>query len=324
MDSIFITDPIKGECVLENPYILLNKGKLEKGDAIVKLFSAVWPKGKKNTLVIITDDIDPFVFSTIGQNINNGALAGQICIVKTPQILKINKDLMKDIAVLSGAEIVSSETGKKLGASVLGRLDKFVANGKESFLIGDTGNLSSTISELKERIKATDNTVEKEDLQERLSRIDGGVATLFVGAQTDSELKEKQDRIEDGVHATRAALEEGIVPGGGVALVDAMSHVNKQIDGRFVNPKDFMLGYHLLLDSLLSPYSQILENAGIELDKSTTIVAGVGIDVTTGETVDMVEAGIIDPKKVTRCALENAASVAGTFLTTEAVVARKQ
>jgi chaperonin GroEL len=318
LDSMFITEPIKGECVLESPYILLHKGVIQKGDAVVKLFDAIWSKGQKNRLVIIADDIDPFVLSTIGQNINNGAIAGQICVVKTPQILKIHKDLMGDIATLSGAQIVSPETGVKIGASALGKLDKFVASRKESFLIGDTGNLASTVAELKERISQETNELEKEDLQERLSRINGGVATLFVGAQTDSELKEKQDRIEDGINATRAALEEGIVSGGGVALFD----ISTKMEKTSTDDSDYSKGYNLIVKSLLRPYFQILDNAGIEVTESNPLDEGQGVDVTTEKVVNMVEAGIIDPKKVTRCALENAASVAGTFLTTEAVVAR--
>ena len=316
INPVFVTDAIKNECVLDNPYILLNRGKLEKGDTIVKLFDAVFAKGSNKTLVIICDDIDPFVMSSIQQNIHNGAIAGQICIIRTPQILRINKELLGDIATLTGAKIVSDATGHKLSATSLGRLDKFVANDKECFLIGDTGNLNSTVAELKERISNEDNEVEKLDLQERLSRINGGVATLYIGAQTDSELKEKKDRIEDGINATRAALEEGIVAGGGVALFDIADALsNRDNDG-----SDFTEGYYLLLRSLKAPYLQILENAGIEvynpLDK------GVGTNVTNGEVVNMIEAGIIDPAKVTRCAVENAASVAGTFLTTEAVVAR--
>lgn len=320
IDPIFITDPIKYETVLENPYLLLHKGKIEKGDSLVKLFDAVWSKGQNHNLVIICDDIDPFVFSTIAQNVKNGAIANKICIVRTPQILRIQKDLMEDIAVLSGAQIVSSETGVKIGAGALGKLDKFVATATESFLIGDTGNLSSKVAELNERIDNEKNDIEKKDLQERLSRINGGVATLFIGASTDSELLEKRDRIEDGINATRAALEEGIVPGGGVILMDASYHLMSNVKRN--TGDDFINGYILLMDSIRTPFFQILENAGMN-DEQLMLSKGFGIDVISGEEVDMIEAGIIDPKKVTRVALENSSSIAGTFLTTEAVVARK-
>lgn len=320
IDPIFVTDPVKFETVLENPYLLLHKGKIEKGDSLVKLFDAVWSKGQNHNLVIICDDIDPFVFSTIAQNVKNGAINDKICIVRTPQILRIQKDLMEDIAVLSGAQIVSSETGVKVGAGALGKLDKFVATADESFLIGDIGNLSSKIAEITERIENEKNDFEKKDLQERLSRINGGVATLFIGASTDSELLEKRDRIDDGINATRAALEEGIIPGGGVTLVDASIDLSSDIKRN--SGDDFIDGYLLLLDAIQEPFYQILENAGIDED-SASLPKGCGVDVTSGEQVDMIEAGIIDPKKVTRVALENSSSVAGTFLTTEAVVARK-
>ena len=229
-----------------------------------------------------------------------------------PQILKIHKDLLEDIAVLSGARVVSEDTGVRLGAEALGRIERFVAGERESFLIGDIGNLSSKIAELKDRISNETNDIEKKDLQERLSRISGGVATLYVGASTDSELKEKKDRIEDGINATRAALEEGIVPGGGVALLNAYHELKGKSDSE---------GYNCLLDSIVSPFTQILDNAGISTEFAPVLPKGVGINVLTEKTVDMVEEGIIDPKKVTRSAVENAASVAGTFLTTEAVVA---
>nr|AQM32640.1 chaperonin GroEL [uncultured virus] len=317
MDSKFITNPIKGECVLEEPFVLLHKGTIQKGDAVVKLFDSLWSQGKKNTLVVITDDIDPFVLSTIKVNIENGAIANSVCIVKTPQILKIHRDLLGDIANLSGAKIVSAETGNKLAPSSLGRLQKFVATNSESFLIGDVGNLSSTIAELKERIKTETNEFEKLELQERLSRITGGVATLMVGAQTDSELREKQDRIEDGINATRAALEEGILPGGGVAL--AQIGVSSMMEDQNCA---YCVGYNLVMKSIQSPYFQILENAGFK--GSVLPDKGHGVNVLNGDVVDMIKAGIIDPAKVTRCAVENAGSVAGTFLTTEAVVALKQ
>ena len=318
MDSKFITNAIKGECVMDEPYVLLHKGTIQKGDAVVKLFDSLWSSGTKNKLVILTDDIDPFVMSTIKTNIENGAIADSICIIKTPQVLKIHRDLLGDIATLTGAKIVSSETGNKLNASSLGRLQKFVATNSESFLIGDVGNLSSTVAEIKERINAETNEFEKLELQERLSRITGGVATLMVGAQTDSELREKQDRIEDGINATRAALEEGILPGGGVALAQIGANLFKHS-----GVDDFTQGYNLVMTCVAVPYFQILENAGIRGGEIFTEL-GQGVDVITEETVDMIKAGIIDPAKVTRCAIENAGSVAGTFLTTEAVVALRQ
>lgn len=319
-NPIFVTNQITSECELESPFVLLLKGKLEKGDAIVNIFDAVF--SNNGSLLIIADDIDPFVMSAITQNVTSGKIAGKICIVKTPQILKIHKDLFGDLATLTGASIVSDESGQKLLPEALGKLTKFVASETDSLLIGDTGNLDDTVKLIKDKIENTTNVFEKEELQERLSRINGGVATLFVGAQTDSELKEKQDRIEDGINATRAALEEGIVSGGGVALFDAGTYVqeNQSLEGN--NSKSFEAGYYMLLECLEAPYRQISANAGVQLTDDNPLSVGFGVDVTSGEVVNMIENGIIDPKKVTRCALENSASVAGTFLTTEAVVAR--
>jgi chaperonin GroEL len=310
----FITNKVKDICELDQPFVLLHKGKLEKGDAIVSLFSAVFSQ-PKNTLLIIADDVDPFVLSTILENVKKGAIAGKICLVKTPQILKIEKDLMNDISVLTGATVVSDVEGVKLRPEVLGRLSKCVISEKDSLLVGNADNLIGLVSELKEKISATKNQFDKLELQERLSRITGGVATLYVGAKSDSELKEKQDRVEDSINATRSALEEGIVAGGGVALDNAASSLMS------VSPVElsaFEAGYHIVLESCSAPARQICDNAGREYCSYNS--EGYGINVKTGEFVNMIEEGIIDPKKVTRCALENAASVAGTFLTTEAVV----
>jgi len=323
IDPIFVTDPIKYECVLENPYLLLYKGKIERGDNLVEMFNAVWSADNpNNSLVIICDDIDPFVFSTIRSNVESGAIRGKICVVRTPQILKVNSDILSDVAKLSGAKIVASETGVSLGAAALGRIDKFIADVSSSILIGNQGNLTETIEELEVRIKAENNDIERKDLQERLSRINGGVATLHIGASSDSELIEKRDRIEDGINATRAALEEGIVAGGGVTLLDISFNLLKKVqtEGR---TSSFINGYIMLLESLSAPFKQILRNAGIDTGTIMPFAKPTqGIDVNSGETVDMIEAGIVDPKKVTKSALTNAVSVAGAFLTTDAVVAR--
>jgi len=311
----FVTNRVKEVCELEEPFVLLHRGKLEKGDAIVNLFKRVFSQ-TGNKLLIIADDVDPFVLSTVIENIRKGPVAGRVCIVKTPQILKIEKDLLRDIAVLTGASIVSEAEGVKLRPEVLGRLQKAVISEKETLLVGNSDNLADLVAELKEKIAITKNKFDKADTQERLARITGGVATLYVGAKSDSELKEKQDRIEDSINATRSALEEGIVPGGGIALANAASSLyDIPFEGEV---SDYRRGYNALLDACIAPAKQICENAGYEYSPEAT---GQGMNVKTGETVDMIKAGIIDPKKVTRCAIENAASVAGTFLTTEAVIA---
>lgn len=311
----FITDNIKDVCQLDEPYVLLHRGKLEKGEAVVNLFKQIFSV-PANRLLIITDDIDPFILQTMVQNINDGVIRDRICVVKTPQILKIEKDLMSDIAILTGAKVVSDVDGVKLRPEVLGRLKKAVMTDRETLLVGNADNLTGLTSELEEKISITKNKYDKLELQERLSRITGGVATLYVGAKSDSELKEKQDRIEDSINATRSALEEGIVPGGGVALSDASLDLRKNLAG----DDAFNKGYEIVLNACLTPSGQICENAGmvnvIDVDER-----GSGMDVKVGRRVDMIKAGIIDPAKVTRCAIENAASVAGTFLTTEAVIA---
>ena len=315
----FISNNIKGVCELNNPLVLLHRGKIETGDAISELFNIVFSEAK-NTLLIITDDIDPFILSTINENIAKGPLKDKICVVKTPQILKIEKDLMSDVSVLTGAKVVSEEMGVKISPEVLGRLNKVIVSEKDSLLIGNNNNLKSLVKELKQRITSTKNKFDKLELQERLSRITGGVATLYVGAKSDSELKEKQDRIEDSINATRSALEEGIVPGGGIALENTAKELLKSFsyeDEDIIS--SFDLGYLTLLESCCSPVKQICSNAGMEYESQP--VEGEGLNVKTGKVVNMLEAGIIDPKKVTRCAIENAASVAGTFLTTSVVIA---
>ena len=355
--SIFKTDVIKDVCILEKPFVMLHRGKIEKGDDIVDLFDQVFshPDG---FLLIITDDIDPFIHSVIAQNVIKGAIRHKICVVKMPQILKIQKDLLNDLAILTGATIVSDDFGTKISLENLGRVKKCIVNEKEAIIVGDNDSLIDVVKEIEEKIKITNNKFEKEELQERLARITGGVATLYVGAKTDSELIEKKARIEDSINATRSALEEGTVPGGGIALCNAARRfIDKDLkgylweekkkifwfidyyvhyifkDGKinkhiklFKYPKiskptisHFKIGYQLLIASCYSPAIQICENAELE---AVTDIFNKGINVKTGEEVDMFQTGIIDPTKVVRCALENAASVAGLFLTTEGVVAR--
>lgn len=327
---VFKTDVIKDVSILNNPFVMLHRGKIEKGDEIVDLFDKVFahPDG---FLLLITDDIDPFIHSVISQNVVKGPIRNKICVVKMPQILKVHKDLLNDLAVLTGATIVSDELGTKICVENLGRIKKSIVNEKETVLVGDQDNLVDVVREIKMKIELTKNRFDKEELQERLARITGGVATLYVGAKSDSELSEKKDRVEDSINATRSALEEGIVAGGGIALCNAANFCKASEDSFLEKVKAFFkgedrkspyeAGYQLVMESCFTPALQICENADLEavIDQPNR-----GINVKTGEVVDMFKAGIIDPKKVTRCALENAASVAGLFLTTEGVVARIQ
>ena len=314
---VFKTDVIKDVSILNEPFIMLHRGKIEKGDEIVDLMDKVFshPDG---FLIIITDDIDPFIHSVISQNVIKGPIRNKICVVKMPQILKIQKDLLDDLAILTGATIISDEMGTRISVENLGRIKKSIANEKETILVGDESRLTEVIDEIKAKIQLTKNKYDKEELQERLARITGGVVTLYVGAKSDSELNEKKDRVEDSINATRSALEEGIVAGGGIALCNI---ANKLISRDLEGESDYEIGYQLVIASCFIPAIQICLNADLEsvLDEHNK-----GMDVKTGKVVDMFKAGIIDPKKVTRCALENAASVAGLFLTTEGVVARIQ
>lgn len=313
---IFKTDGKRDVCEMEDPLIMLHRGKIEKGDDIVDLFDQVFahPDGR---LLILTDDIDPFVHSVISQNVKQKHIHNKICVVKLPQILKIHKDLLDDIAQLTGAVIISEELGTRISLENLGRGSKCVVNDRETIIVGDQENIKDLVKEIEEKIEATDNKHDKEEQQERLARLTGGIATLYVGAKTDSELKERMDRVEDSINATRSALEEGILPGGGIALVNAANELTS--DGDLNDASDMEIGYELVISACYTPAMQICKNADIEF---VSIKKDHGINVKTGEQVDMKEAGIIDPTKVIRCAIENAGSVAGLFLTTEGVVAQ--
>lgn len=321
-NKVFLTDRVREIVEMENPLVLLSRHKIERGQAFVDLLDQVFSKGKSRNLLIIADDVDPFVVSTLSENIRRGALSpGQVCVVKTPQILKINKDLLDDVALLTGAKVVSDITGVKLNVKALGSLQRARISLRETLLVGDQDNLAPLVEELEERISIETNEFERKEIQERLSRITGKVATLYVGALTDAELKERQDRVEDAINATRSTLEEGYVPGGGTALLQAAYYQSKSFSSD--NPgqsQEFYLGSEAVFDACQAPFTQILKNAEIKAPRANSLAENLGIDVRTGERVNMVKAGIIDPLKVVRCALENAASAAGIFLTTEAVV----
>lgn len=318
---VFATDTVKGVCEMDNPLILLHRGKMERSDKLIDLLKNLFSQrvSQNNSLLIIADDMDPFLFSNLVEN-SKGLGPGKICVVKTPQILKIEKDLMSDLAVLTGATIVDRLANVGISDRVLGSSKRAVVSDKDTTITGNLDNVNGLVEDLKSRIEATNNLADKKELQERLSRINGGVATLYVGAKSDSELKEKLDRVEDSINATRSALEEGIVPGAGKALIDAVLTVDRIYQGESVGSDSRNKGYALVMESVYAPFYQILINGGVT-DPLVPTEFGVGIDVVTKQEVNLKGAGIIDPKKVTRCALENAASVAGTFLTTEGIVA---
>ena len=328
----FVTDNKTMSTTLEKPLILITEERLTKAKDLLPLLEACSSQNK--SLVIIADDIDGEALSTLVVNKMRGIL--NVVAVKAPEYGDRKKDALSDIAVLTGGQVITKEKGMRLDRmdmEWLGRARK-VTVGKEDTTIVDGGGTEESIIERVETIKAqiddSSSPFEIEKLQERLGRLVGGVGVLHVGGHTEVEMKEKKDRVEDALHATRAALEEGVLPGGGIALLRAHQHLNtllEEVELDFSHP-DQREGYLLLANCLTKPFSTILSNAFGDVMsiavKQTEIEMNdnhwYGYNPRTDEYVDMYEAGIIAPAKVTRMALENAASVAGTMLTTEAVI----
>ena len=308
----FITNPDKMEASYENPYVLLYDGRLSSMNDLLPILESVSQQSKP--LIIVADDLEGDVLGTLVVNKMRGNL--QICGIKAPGFGDRKKEMMQDIATLTGATFVTSDLGYKIeevGVEVLGTAEK-ITIGKDTTTIvnggGESEKIVERIEQIKSQIETAKSDYDKEKLQERLAKLSGGVAVLYIGAGSEVELKEKKDRVDDALHATRAAIEEGIVEGGGIALL--------KIQNMFGNPsgeesESFLKGIDIINSALASPLSQILNNCGV----------GGGYDAKNEEFVDMYEAGIIDPKKVTRTALENAASVAGMILTTECMVVNK-
>jgi len=326
----FVTDNKTMSTTLEKPLILITEERLTKAKDLLPLLEACSSQNK--SLVIIADDIDGEALSTLVVNKMRGIL--NVVAVKAPEYGDRKKEALSDIAVLTGGQVITKEKGMRLDRldmEWLGRARK-VTVGKEDTTIVDGGGTEESIVERVETIKAliddSSSPFEIEKLQERLGRLVGGVGVLHVGGHTELEMKEKKDRVEDALHATRAALEEGILPGGGVALVRAQEALEEKVKTIEFSHPDQRVGYLLLTQCLNTPFILILNNAfgdklSIALKQQTIIKEDnlwYGYNPRTEEFVDMYDAGIIDPAKVTRLALENAASVAGTMLTTEAVI----
>ena len=326
----FVTDNKTMSTTLEKPLILITEERLTKAKDLLPLLEACSSQNK--SLVIIADDIDGEALSTLVVNKMRGIL--NVVAVKAPEYGDRKKEALSDIAVLTGGQVITKEKGMRLDRldmEWLGRARK-VTVGKEDTTIVDGGGTEESIIERVETIKAliddSSSPFEIEKLQERLGRLVGGVGVLHVGGHTELEMKEKKDRVEDALHATRAALEEGILPGGGVALVRAQEALEEKVKTIEFSHPDQRVGYLLLTQCLNTPFILILNNAfgdklSIALKQQTIIKEDnlwYGYNPRTEEFVDMYDAGIIDPAKVTRLALENAASVAGTMLTTEAVI----
>ena len=328
LSPYFITDPETMESVIEEPYLLIHDKKISAAADLVPLLEKMVQSGKRD-LVLIAEDIDGEALATLVLNKLRGML--NVLAVKAPGFGDRRKAMLQDIAVLTGATVISEETGRKLESATiadLGQCEKVVASKEDTTVIGGKGNateIKGRIEQIRAEIDKSTSDYDREKLNERLAKLSGGVAVIKVGAATETELKEKKHRVEDAVSATRAAIEEGIVPGGGVALINAMS----ALDGLTMDNPDAQVGVKIVRDSLELPMRKIAENAGKEgsvivdtvrrtqAEKKNT---NIGYDVLAEDYLDMVEAGWIDPAKVTRGALENAASIAAMILTTEALI----
>ena len=328
LSPYFITDPETMESVIEEPYLLIHDKKISAAADLVPLLEKLVQSGKRD-LVVIAEDIDGEALATLVLNKLRGML--NVLAVKAPGFGDRRKAMLQDIAVLSGATVISEETGRKLESATiadLGTCEKVTANKEDTTVIGGKGNASEIkgrIEQIRAEIENSTSDYDREKLNERLAKLSGGVAVIKVGAATETELKEKKHRVEDAVSATRAAIEEGIVPGGGVALINAMT----ALDGLTMDSADAQVGVKVVRDSLEIPMRKIAENAGkdgsVIVDTVRRTQAekknnNIGYDVLAEDFVDMVEAGWIDPAKVTRGALETAASIAAMILTTEALI----
>jgi chaperonin GroEL len=323
----FVTDPDRMEAVLEDPYILVANQKISNVRDLLPVLENVMQAGKP--LAVIAEDVEGEALATLVVNKIRGTFKSVA--IKAPGFGDRRKAMLQDIAILTGGQVVSEELGIKLenvGVDMLGKARKIVVTKDETTIVegaGSADDIKGRINQIKGEIDRTDSDYDREKLQERLAKLSGGVAVIKVGAATEVELKEKKHRIEDAVQSTKAAVEEGIVPGGGTALLRATPEVEKAADSLTV--PDEKTGALIVRRALEEPLKQIAVNAGFEggvvLEKVRGLKATEGFNAANGEYGDMFKFGVPDPAKVTRSALQNAASIAALFLTTEAVVAEK-
>ncbi|MFA5163856.1 MAG: chaperonin GroEL [Patescibacteria group bacterium] len=321
LSPYFVTDAERMECVLEEPYILIYEKKISAVKDIIPLLEKTAQQGKP--LLIISEEVEGEALATLVVNKIRGTL--NVCAVKAPGYGDRRKAMLQDIAILTGGKMLAEDLGIKLESTQLSDLGKAkrVKIDKENTTIiegaGKTSDIKGRIEQIKKEIDKTDSDYDREKLQERLAKLSGGVAVVNVGAATETEMKEKKMRVEDALHATRAAVEEGIVPGGGVALLRTIPRVEAlKLEG------DEKIGVDIVRRALEEPIRQIAQNAGVEgvvvAQKVKDEKGSFGYNAETGEYTDLIKSGVIDPVKVVRLAIQNASSIAGLMLTTEAVV----
>ena len=321
LSPYFVTNQEDQEASLENAYILIHEKKISSLKDMLPLLEKVAKSGKP--LLVIAEEVEGEALATLVVNKLRGTL--QVCAVKAPGFGDRRKSMLEDIAILTGGKMLSEDLGIKLENVTLedlGRVKRVVVDKENTTLIegvGKSSDIQGRVSQIKKQIEETTSDYDKEKLQERLAKLAGGVAVINVGAATETEMKEKKARVEDALHATRAAVEEGIVPGGGVALIRGQ----KAIEGLKLKG-DQAIGAEIIRRAVEQPLRTLADNAGVEgsivVQEVKSRKGAEGYNVATGEYVDLVKAGVVDPTKVTRSALQNAASIAGLLLTTEAVV----
>lgn len=322
----FVTNAEKMECEMDSPYILLYDKKISNLKDILPILESTAQSGRG--LLIISEDVDNEALATLVVNRLRGSL--KICAVKAPGFGDRRKEMLEDIAILTGGTVISDVKGMRLDQATvddLGTADKITVNKDNTTIIngqGDSEAIKTRIAQIKAQIETTTSNYDKEKLQERLAKLAGGVAVLYIGAPSEVEMKEKKDRVDDALSATRAAVEEGIVPGGGVAYMRCLS----ALDNLKGANDDENTGIQIIRRAIEEPLRQIVENAGVEgaviVQKVKEGKGDFGYNARTGEYENFFATGVIDPAKVTRVALENAASIAGMFLTTECVIADKK
>ena len=321
LSPYFVTDPEEMECELENPYILLFEKKIANLQELLPVLQAVAKSGRP--LMIIAEDVEGEALATLVVNKLRGSF--QVCAVKAPGFGDRRKAILQDIAILTGGQLISEDLGVKLenvGLDMLGRAKKVTVDKDNTTIVeglGKSADIKARVDQIKKQIEETTSDYDREKLQDRLAKLSGGVAIIKVGAATEAAMKEKKDRVDDALHATRAAVEEGIVPGGGVAYL----RCQKAIDALNLEG-DEKVGANIISRAIEAPLRKLVTNAGQE---AALVIANVkkaagtnGYNVRTGEYADLLKCGVVDPAKVTRCALQNAASIAGLLLTTDCMV----